>query len=231
MGMNLEEHEAIQGLMPFLEKYDLGLAREFYLLAWKLDGMGSELDAAARELRETEGRMPRQPMARTAERLGRRIPDWQGQVLGLKRRVIDGAGRLLDDVRREGLSALDQGISVRGIKEDLEAVRAGLSESIAGLGASMKRTELAAQGIGAGDAAPFRIVKAYLLVCSKQAQAAVAAVEHLEGAAHSRETAGDRKPSVRNKLRELKAEASGQAAAENGQTKKEQAKKEPEAAL
>ena len=228
-------------------------AQDFSQLLEYMDGMSRQFDAVVQELQEVREQLAyeKQPavkkiMQSAVTSLENKVEWARDMLAGLRERIVDCTRDAVENFKEMGVSALDNAMSVMGVKNALES----LQEHISGMIADTKQNIEKVEDIGhelrsvgghlknAGRAmtgketrevdggqegrfqsvvlAPMRAVQNLLTNMNHATLAAIGGMEHLEQTADAaREAQAARKPgkhlgkkpSIRQKLAEKKAEA------------------------
>lgn len=242
----LQENETIQSLLTVLVANQEHRGQDLSALLSYVDGMSHQLDAVTKELQEVKSQLAeikddqstvKDSLALTVPVIENSLERTQEQIRTIKDSIIQGATQLLANFKQSGISALDKAVSILGVKEALNVIRADLSKSIIDINKSIKNVETIGQelrsanhhlknvgrvatgkeqqeidGSKAGQVsatilAPLHACQKLLTSMENATLSAIDRVEHLEQAAGNGRDQTAERPSIRKEIETIKAQA------------------------
>lgn len=248
---DLQENPNVQELLKLLAEHKPEKAQDLAALLFYVDGMERQFDAVVRELQEVKTQLAdikdsQNPVKKTlsamVERLENRLEQMREQLQTIKDSILEGATKMVDNVKQAGISALDKTVSFLGVRESLDTMREGLHQSIADTKKSIEKMETIGQELrsagghiknvgrtvvgkerlevtgekegkfAAAVLAPLRTSQKLMTHMENVTLAAIGGVERLEQAADKGRDT-EKKPSILKDLQAFKAQSDGAKAA------------------
>lgn len=146
----LHENQNVQEILKLLQEYKPDTAKDFSALLWYVDGMERQFEAVFQELQTVKSQLSeikdnQNPVKKSfspiVTRLEMGLEAAREQLHNVKENIVESAGKLLDSVKQNGISALDKTASFFRFKDVLTAVQKKLNHSILDTRHSIEKIE------------------------------------------------------------------------------------------